>query len=98
MRETRGSQQRKAQKIALPCPTPEVLTGVQLKRVEVEKLDEQTSASLEDEISKNVDYPQPNSEECHKDGVRSNRQKPELASSPLREGISVSNVCTSQTQ
>ena len=43
-------------------------------------------------------YPQPNSEECHKDGVRSDRQKPEFASGPLGEGLSNSDVCPIQIQ
>ena len=34
----------------------------------------------------------------HSEGVRSNRQTPELASSPLREGLSSSDGCSSQAR
>ena len=56
----RGTSSANPSKIASPCPTPEALTGVQLRQVEVEQLDEQTPSSVGDETNQNVDIPQPN--------------------------------------
>ena len=95
-REKHGrASNAKFSKIASPCPTPAALKSVQLRRVEVDRLNEQTPASVGDDIGRNADYQQPNSEECHEDEVRSEGQRPEFVSGPLREGLGDYNVCPS---
>ena len=51
-----------------------------------------------DDTSQIVDRPEQGVDGFHNEGVRSNIQEPELASGPLMEGLSISDVCTSQAQ
>ena len=41
-----GTGKARPEKVESPCPIPEALTGYQLRRVEVDRQDEETPASI----------------------------------------------------
>ena len=91
----------RAQKVKPQCPTPEALTGVQLRQVEVDQLDVHTPGTIVKSTDHTDHSPQHDeqiscNDKRHNKGVRSDGHISELASGPLREGLSFSDGCPSQ--
>ena len=81
-----------AGKLDSPCPTPEALVSIKLRRVEENQPATQTQESIGIESNQMDDGPHRDAEDDRNEEVRRDRQKSELASGPLQEGPGVSNL------